>query len=126
MSEKTRYSEVELKEFEEMILEKLNSAKQELSKLKASISKKTESGHSPTVGNRYNSEDGTEAMEREALNQLALRQNKFVANLETALIRIKNGTYGICSTSGKLISKERLMAVPHTTQSIEAKLADKK
>ena len=64
-------------------------------------------------------------MERESLNQLAARQQKFVINLENALIRIKNGTYGVCVDTGKLISKERLKAVPHTMHSIEAKLAKK-
>jgi RNA polymerase-binding transcription factor DksA len=59
------------------------------------------------------------------MNQLAARQQKFVINLENALIRIKNGTYGVCVDSGKLISKERLKAVPHTMHSIEAKLAKK-
>jgi RNA polymerase-binding transcription factor DksA len=64
-------------------------------------------------------------LERESLNQLAARQQKFVINLENALIRIKNGTYGVCVDTGKLISKERLKAVPHTMHSIEAKLAKK-
>ena len=59
------------------------------------------------------------------MNQLAARQQKFTINLENALIRIKNGTYGVCVDSGKLISKERLKAVPHTMHSIEAKLAKK-
>ena len=68
-------------------------------------------------------EDGADTMEKESMNQLAARQQKFIINLENALVRIKNGTYGVCSVTGKLISKERLRAVPHTTQSIEAKLA---
>ena len=59
---------------------------------------------------------------KENLSQLAARQQKYITNLENALVRIKNGTYGICSVTGKLISKERLIAVPHTTQSIEAKM----
>jgi RNA polymerase-binding transcription factor DksA len=53
---------------------------------------------------------------------LAPRKKNFITNLENALVRIKNGTYGICSVTGKLISKDRLIAVPHTTQSIEAKM----
>jgi RNA polymerase-binding transcription factor DksA len=70
-------------------------------------------------------EDGADTLERESMNQLAARQQKFVINLENALIRIKNGTYGVCVDSGKLISKERLKAVPHTMHSIEAKMAKK-
>ncbi|MDG1099484.1 MAG: TraR/DksA C4-type zinc finger protein, partial [Bacteroidia bacterium] len=67
-------------------------------------------------------EDGAETFEKENLNQLAGRQLKFIQNLEGALVRIENGTYGVCRTSGQLIPKERLRAVPHTTQTIEAKL----
>ena len=126
MAEKTRYSNQELKEFEEMILDKLEVSKKELAKLMSSLTKKNDEGTDATTGASYSLDDGGEALERERINQLALRQNKFIDNLEKALIRIKNGTYGICVTTGKLISKERLKAVPHTTQSIEAKLAEKK
>ena len=61
-------------------------------------------------------------MEKEQLNQLAARQKKFIDNLEAALVRIENKTYGICRETGKLIQKERLRAVPHATLSMEAKL----
>jgi len=67
-------------------------------------------------------EDGADTQEKESMNQLAVRQQKFAKNLENALMRIKNGTYGVCIDSGKLISKERLRLVPHTQHSIEAKL----
>lgn len=126
MGEKTRYSEEELKEFEEMILEKLQVAKKELDSLVSSLSKKNDSGTDSTTGAFHSLDDGSEALEKERMNQLAVRQNKFIDNLEKALVRIKNGTYGICVTTGKLISKERLKAVPHTTQSIEAKLSQNK
>jgi len=123
---KTRYTKEELKEFEELITAKLDKAKQELSYIKSSITRSDESGIEGTVGNVKVLEDGADTMEKESMNQLAARQQKFIANLENALIRIKNGTYGICSSTGRLISKERLRAVPHTTQSIEAKLAKDK
>ena len=71
-------------------------------------------------------EDGAETSQKESLNELAARQQKFINNLNNALIRIKNGTYGICKVTGKLIPKERLRAVPHTMLSIEAKLEEKK
>ncbi|MNI93990.1 General stress protein 16O [compost metagenome] len=61
-------------------------------------------------------------MEKEQINQLAARQKKFIDNLENALVRIENKTYGICRETGKLIQKERLRAVPHATLSMEAKL----
>lgn len=122
MSEKTRYSEDELKEFEELILGKLEKAQSELNFIKSSLNKTSETGIGNTFGTVKTLEDGAETAEKESLNQLAARQQKFIVNLEKALIRIKNGTYGICIDSGKLISKERLRAVPHTMHSIEAKL----
>ena len=66
-------------------------------------------------------EDGSETMSREETAQLAARQQKFIMNLENALLRIKNKTYGVCRVSGNLIPKERLRLVPHATMSIEAK-----
>ena len=121
--EKTAYSQEELKEFEGIILKKLESAKEELYALKESLSKKNDSGTDFTASTSKLLEDGADTLERESQNQLAARQQKFIYNLENALIRIKNGTYGICVDTGKLIAKERLMAVPHTMHSIEAKLA---
>ncbi|MDR7132066.1 RNA polymerase-binding transcription factor DksA [Algoriphagus sp. 4150] len=123
--EKTAYSQEELKEFEVIIQKKLDSAKEELLSLKESLSKKNDSGTDFTASTSKLLEDGADTLERESQNQLAARQQKFIYNLENALIRIKNGTYGVCVDTGKLISKERLMAVPHTMHSIEAKLAKK-
>jgi len=121
--EKTAYSKEELKEFEDLILAKLASAKEELTTLKESLSKKNDSGTDFTASTSKSLEDGADTLERESQNQLAARQQKFIISLENALIRIKNGTYGVCVDTGKLISKERLRAVPHTMHSIEAKLA---
>lgn len=121
--EKTRYSEEELKEFAVLINRKLDKAKEEYKILKETLNRNNDEGTDATSGgNTKVLEDGAETAEKENLSQLAARQQKYITNLENALIRIKNGTYGICSVTGKLISKERLIAVPHTTQSIEAKL----
>ena len=123
--EKTAYTPDELKEFEEIILKKLAVAKEELTMLKETLSKKNDSGTDFTAATSKLLEDGADTLERENMSQLAARQQKFIINLENALIRIKNGTYGVCVDTGKLISKERLRAVPHTMHSIEAKLAKK-
>ncbi|RVU25548.1 TraR/DksA family transcriptional regulator [Sandaracinomonas limnophila] len=123
--EKQRYSAEELKEFEEIILKKLEETKSELNYLMATISKKNDSGTDDTSGNSKVLEDGADTAEKENLNQLAGRQQKFAQNLEKALMRIKNGTYGVCIETGKLISKDRLRLVPHTQHSIEAKLKQK-
>ena len=122
MSDKSKYSQEELKEFEELILQKLKLAEEELKTLMGSINHSTDETIDGSYGGVKTLEDGAETMEREKMNQLAARQQKFINNLENALIRIKNGTYGICIDTGKLIQKERLMAVPHTMHSIDAKL----
>ncbi|MDA9555571.1 TraR/DksA C4-type zinc finger protein [Pelobium sp.] len=119
---KTRYSDSELQEFKELITEKLNSAKEELASLATSLSSPNKNGTDDTAGTYKTLEDGSATLEKEQLNQLAARQKKFIENLEAALVRIENKTYGICRETGKLIPKERLKAVPHATLSMEAKL----
>ena len=122
-SDKTRYNAAELKEFETLINGKLEKARMEFKILKETLNRNNDEGTDSTSGgNTKVLEDGAETAEKENLSQLAARQLKYITNLENALIRIKNGTYGICSVTGKLIPKERLIAVPHTTQSIEAKM----
>ncbi len=124
--DKTRYSDEELKEFEALIHEKLEKARGEYKILKETLNRNNDEGTDATSGgNTKVLEDGAETAEKENLSQLAARQQKYITNLENALVRIKNGTYGICSVTGKLIPKERLIAVPHTTQSIEAKMMKK-
>ena len=120
-NEKTRYSDSELQEFKGIILEKLRIAKEELSSLTASLNNSDANGTDDTAGTYKTLEDGSATLEKEQTNQLAARQRKFIDNLEAALVRIENKTYGICRETGKLILKERLKAVPHTTLSIEAK-----
>lgn len=124
--EKTRYSAEELKEFEDLINEKIDKARNELNLLKESLSRSNDSGTDNTSSHAKVLEDGADTAEKENLSQLAARQQKFINSLDNALIRIKNGTYGVCIETGKLIPKERLIAVPHTMLSIEAKLKQKK
>lgn len=116
------YTESELKEFEEIIIEKLELAKRELSYIKMALSRKDDEGTDSTNSNMKVLEDGADTLEKESFSQLAARQQKFVAQLEAAHLRIKNGTYGVCIVTGKLIPKDRLRAVPHTQHTIEGKL----
>jgi DnaK suppressor protein len=123
--EKTRDSDSELEEFKEVILQKIAVAREDLAELTASLAGGNPNGTDDTAGGNMNLEDGsTIAFEKEAIHQLAARQKKFIEQLDAALARVGNKTYGICRTTGKLIQKERLLAVPHTTQSMEAKLRD--
>lgn len=121
--DKTRYSDDELKDFELLIKTKLGKSREEFRILKETLNRNNDAGTDSTSGgNTKVLEDGAETAEKENLSQLAARQLKYITNLENALVRIKNRTYGICTVTGKLIPKERLIAVPHTTQSIEAKM----
>lgn len=120
--ERKRYSEEDLREFESIIGQKLQATRDELNYIKGTLSKRHESGTDNTAGAAKQLDGGADTSERENLSQMAARLQKFINQLEYAMIRIKNGTYGICVDSGKLIPKERLRAVPHTQQTIEAKL----
>ncbi len=119
---KTRYSDKELEEFRAIILKKVEDAKKELTNLQAQLTSSNDHGTDDTANTFKMLEDGSDSLAKEEAGQLASRQRKFIDQLENALVRIENKTYGICRVTGTLIPKERLRAVPHTTQSIEAKL----
>jgi len=123
MSEKTRYSAEELQEFKDIIDTKLEKAREDFQLLMDQMSHKDDHGTEDTAPSFKLLDEGSEVLSREEINQLAGRQQKFITGLENALLRIKNGTYGVCRQTGKLISKERLRIVPHATLSIEAKNA---
>ena len=121
MSEKTRYTDTELQEFKQVILNKIAEAKEDLDLLNSELSHKDDHGTDDT-GRTFNMmEDGAETFAREMNAQKASRTEKFIKALENALIRIENKTYGVCRVTGKLINKKRLLLVPHATLSIEAK-----
>jgi RNA polymerase-binding transcription factor DksA len=119
---RTRYSDAELKEFKELILKKLAEAQKDFELLKSTLSHKDDHGTDDTSPTFKLLEDGSDVLSKEETAHLAGRQEKFIQNLQNALIRIENKTYGICRVTGKLISKERLKSVPHATLAIEAKL----
>ena len=120
--EKTRYSDEELAEFKAIILEKLEAAKAEYKTLKDTVSRNSSNDIEDTSPSfKTVEDDGANQLSKEEASQLAQRQYKFIQNLEAALIRIENKTYGICRMTGKLIPKERLRLVPHATLTVEAK-----
>src|ERR1035437_2034037 len=119
--ERTRYNDKELEEVKGIINKKLEDARKELISLQEVITNSDDHGTDDTAVSIKLMEDGSDSLAKEEASALAIRQKKFIEQLENALIRIENKTYGICRVTGKLIPKERLRAVPHTTQSIEAK-----
>lgn len=121
MTEKTRYSDEELNEFREIINSKLEIAKQEYENYRATVTNADGNDTIDTSPTYKVLEEGASTLSKEEAGRLAQRQMKFIQNLQAALIRIENKTYGICRETGKLIPKERLRAVPHATLSIEAK-----
>lgn len=118
---KVRYSDSDLQEFKDIILNKIKRADEDLELLKSSYKNGADNGTDDTSPTFKSFEDGTDTMAKEANMQLAIRQEKFIRDLKNALIRIENKTYGVCRVTGKLIQKERLKLVPHATLSIEAK-----
>lgn len=121
-TERTRYSDEELEEFKKIILEMLEKAKSEYNTLRRVVMHNgTNDIEDTTPSFKTVEDDGAMQLSREEASQLAQRQYKFIQNLEAALVRIENKTYGICRVTGKLIPKERLRLVPHATLTVEAK-----
>jgi len=114
-----RYSDQDLLEFKELIDGKLANARQELSFMQEQIAELNENASEKQGGNWF--DDSSINTELEMLGNMVIRQQQFVMNLENALIRIQNKTYGVCTVTGQLISKQRLLLVPHATKSVIAK-----
>ncbi|WP_185868906.1 TraR/DksA family transcriptional regulator [Blattabacterium cuenoti] len=119
---KQRYSMEERKEFRKLILEKLKKAKKDLSILKNSFSNSQNNGTDDTYPTFKAFEEGSETLSKEQNAQILEHLQRFINSLNSALIRVENEDYGICRITNKLIPKARLMAVPHTTLSIEGKM----
>ena len=121
MAEKNRYTDSELVEFKELIQQKLDKAREDYEILKSAITQSESNDTQDTSPTFKVLEEGAATLSKEEAGRLATRQAKFIQHLQGALVRIENKTYGICRETGKLISKERLRAVPHATLCIEAK-----
>ncbi|CCX52661.1 MAG: TraR/DksA C4-type zinc finger protein [Bacteroidales bacterium] len=119
---KVRYSDEELEEFRSIINEMLDKARKEYNTLRRVIMHNGSNDIEDTTPSfKTVEDDGAYQLSKEEASQLAQRQYKFIQNLEAALVRIENKTYGICRETGKLIPKERLRLVPHATLTVEAK-----
>jgi len=123
MAEKTTYSKNELNDFRKIILAKIESAQDDLDVLRSATANDSDNGTEDTSPTFKQFEEGSSTLSKEENIKLAERQAKFIRNLNNALVRIENKTYGICRATGKLIAKERLKLVPHATLSMEAKNA---
>jgi RNA polymerase-binding transcription factor DksA len=121
VDEIARYSDTDLAEFKELIIKKIHKAQADLDLIKSAYMNDLNNGTDDTSPTFKAFEEGSETMSKEANSQLAIRQEKFIRDLKNALFRVENKTYGVCKVTGKLISKERLLIVPHATMSIEAK-----
>lgn len=124
--EKTHYSAEELQEFREIIEKKLQKARRNYDILISTMDSNDGNDITDTTPTYKNLTESAVLLSKQETASQAARQLKFIKNLEAALVRIENGTYGICRVTGKLIPKERLRAVPHATLSIEAKEAGHK
>jgi DnaK suppressor protein len=121
IDENIRFSDADLAEFKQILLNKIEKAKVDLDLIKSAYMNDLNNGTDDTSPTFKAFEEGSETMSKEANSQLAIRQEKFIRDLKNALVRVENKTYGVCKVTGKLIDKERLKIVPHATMSIEAK-----
>ncbi len=121
MAEKVKYSDEELQEFKALILSKLEKAQTEYDRLRETVNNGDGNDTDDTSPTFKALEEGAGTLEKEHAARMAERQRQFIKHLQAALVRIENKTYGVCRVTGKLIPKERLMAVPHATLSVEAK-----
>jgi DnaK suppressor protein len=120
--ERTRYSDAELEEFRGIIQDMLVKARKEYDTLRQIVMHNGSNDIEDTTPSfKTVEDDGAYQLSKEEASQLAQRQYKFIQNLEAALIRIENKTYGVCRATGKLIPKERLRLVPHATLTVQAK-----
>ena len=126
MAEKTRYSDDELQEFKEIINEKLKLARRDFNQMMEQLRNADNNGVDDIAPTYKTLEEGSASQSKEEIAQMANRQQKFIAGLESALVRIENKTYGIDRMTGELIPKERLRVVPHATLSVASKNARKK
>lgn len=123
MTDKKRYSDEELEEFRQIILEKLAVAEREYENLCSNLRNTDGNGTADTSPTFKALEEGADTLGKEEAARLADRQRVFINHLRAALVRIDNKTYGVCRVTGKLIPKERLRIVPHATLSVEGKEA---
>ena len=123
--DRVRYSDSDLAEFKQVILKKLEQARADYELLRENITHSGDNDTQDTSPTFKVLEEGAATLSKEETSRLAAHQVKFIRNLEMALVRIENKTYGVCKTTGKLIPKERLLRVPHATECIEAKEARK-
>ena len=123
--ERVRYGDADLAEFKQLILKKLEQARADYELLRSNITHSGDNDTQDTSPTFKVLEEGAATLSKEETGRLATHQMKFIRNLEMALVRIENKTYGICKTTGKLITKERLKRVPNATECIEAKEARK-
>ena len=119
--ERVRYGDADLAEFKQIILKKLEQARADYELLRSTITHSGDNDTEDTSPTFKVLEEGATTLSMEESGRLAAHQLKFIRNLEMALVRVENKTYGICKTTGKLIPKERLLRVPHATECIEAK-----
>jgi DnaK suppressor protein len=116
---KARYSDEELSEFKTLIEQRMEKSREELEFTRGQIAELNETGFNQQGGDMY--DDSSAHTDLEMMQRMAARQEKYLDDLQKALFRIQNKTYGVCTVTGELIPKERLRVVPHATKSVDGK-----
>lgn len=122
-----RYSDEDLAEFKENILQVRKETVDEFQILREHLEDMTNSEQADENASysMHMAEQGTEAQEKEKTYAQVQRLNDYIKKLDEALERIENKTYGICKICQCLIAKKRLLAVPITTLSAAYKIQKK-
>lgn len=127
-SNNTPYSDEDLEYFRELLLNEQAETLEEIDRIKDSLENQNSmederaSSQHHHVGNV-----GSEEQEKERLYLMNERNREKIEEINAALSRIDNGTYGVCEASGDKIEKERLKAVPYARNSItKEKKSDQK
>ena len=121
MAVKKKWSVIELEEFKTLILEKRKVVADDLVEAKEKADEVLKNNSVNAIYSSHIADAGSDQQEMEKNYYMMDRENTFLQYLDRALDMLDTGTFGICTNCGKLINKERLMEVPHTSSCFECK-----
>tara|TARA_B100001750_G_C15452619_1_gene569781 strand:- start:300 stop:671 length:372 start_codon:yes stop_codon:yes gene_type:complete len=118
---KQKWTNKELDAFSKSILEKRNALSEELIAIRKRADEMLKTSTSNAIYSSHMADASADHVEMEKAYYMLAREKKFLQCLDKALLMIKEGTFGVCISCKKLIDKERLEEVPHTTKCFDCK-----
>tara|TARA_B100002049_G_scaffold164724_1_gene123548 strand:- start:505 stop:897 length:393 start_codon:yes stop_codon:yes gene_type:complete len=123
-----KYSKTKLKAFKNSIEKRMEEIANDMDDLHEGILDNGSSGGGLSQESVYSvhmADAGTDSFEQEKNYNLMSRESDYYKNLEIALERIDDGTFGMCNICEDLIPEERMMEVPNATKCVKCKEKDK-